>query len=301
MTQAIASSMHEEAVQHAHAAERAAELSWRHLHAEFSQDIEKVLATLATSEPLSWTLPDQFDRFPGPLHFLSAVTLDEIRHEYELLRQDVEIWGWEALNEIRQGWYVLTHGVTTIKTLSTGETSRGETVTMFPVGRDGILGEVQIGGVGTFRENRWPEVPSSADDVPLPQKRLEALALHNQYVEDLRNENVSGLGAAHPEESAATIRNYLTDESTVLNATGRGEIEAYFSELFRKYKVQDVRLVNRIVESWYVFAELHWIVEERGGDRRTLEFCTAETSPLDPQGRFWVRTGAGTDPIQYAG
>jgi hypothetical protein len=62
--------------------------------------------------------------------------------------------------------------------------------------------------------------------------------------------------------------------------------------------VRDVQLVNRVAESWYVFAELHWTVEEREGARRTLEFCTAETAPLDADGRYWVRTGSGTDPVE---
>ena len=63
-------------------------------------------------------------------------------------------------------------------------------------------------------------------------------------------------------------------------------------------KVLDVQLVNRVAESWYVFADLHWTVQERAGARRILHFCTAETSPLDSQGRYWVRTGSGTDPVE---
>ena len=84
----------------------------------------------------------------------------------------------------------------------------------------------------------------------------------------------------------------------MLNTSGAAELGAYYAALFERYKVLDVQLVNRVAESWYVFAELHWAVEERGGARRTLEFCTAETSPVDPDGRYWVRTGSGTDPVE---
>ena len=55
-------SMHVEAVAHARLAERSAEFAWEHLRAEYTQDIEKVLATLATEEPLTWTLPEMVVR-----------------------------------------------------------------------------------------------------------------------------------------------------------------------------------------------------------------------------------------------
>jgi len=29
-----------------------------------------------------------------------------------------------------------------------------------------------------------------------------------------------------------------------------------------------------------------------------VHFCTAETSTLDDEGRYWVRTGSGTDPVE---
>ena len=76
------------------------------------------------------------------------------------------------------------------------------------------------------------------------------------------------------------------------------ELADYFTALFRRFRVRDVRIVNRMVDTWYVFAELHWIVEEQSGKRRTLEFCTAELSPLDPDGKYWVRTGSGTEPVE---
>jgi hypothetical protein len=190
----------------------------------------------------------------------------------------------------------MTHGVVTLKMLETGEYTKSQTVTMFPIGRDGILGEVQVGGIGVR-----PNVPlgdTDAHGVPYPQDRLDALAFHNAYVDALRAEDVAAIVAANRENGASAIRNYLTAESSVLNATGSRELGDYYAQLFERYQVRDVQLVNRVAESWYVFAELHWTVEERAGERRTLEFCTAETSPLDADGRYWVRTGSGTDPVE---
>jgi hypothetical protein len=75
-------------------------------------------------------------------------------------------------------------------------------------------------------------------------------------------------------------------------------VREYFTALFKRYQVRDVRLVNRMAEVWYVFAELHWIVKEREGAGRTLEFCTGEMAPLDADGKYIVRNGAGTDPVE---
>jgi hypothetical protein len=297
MPELVTQTLHQEAVSHARLAGRSASLAWAHLAAEYTQDIDQVLATLDETGPLTWTLP-QMVGDDGGVTYLAGVNMEEIRGQYENLRELVQIHGWDALAEIRQGWYMLTHGVTTLKVVATGETSRGETVTMFPAWNGGILGEVQIGEVGTRRESRWPEVPKVPGDIPLPGKRLEALACHNSYLDALRAEDVGALVAAHRVNGAATIRNYLTSQSTLLNTTGVSQLANYFSALFERFRVMDIQLVNRLVESWYVFAELHWVVEERAGERRILEFCTAETSPLDPDGKYWVRTGAGTDPIE---
>ena len=133
MTGTVARSLSEDAVLHARAAGKAADLAWAHLFSEYTQDIPKVLATLATDSPLAWTLPDESAE-SGPLRYLSAVTIDEIRAEYEKLREFVEIWDFQAFNEIRNNWYIVTHGVVTTRWKETGEESRGETVTMFPVG-----------------------------------------------------------------------------------------------------------------------------------------------------------------------
>jgi hypothetical protein len=293
----VVQSIHEEAVTHARRAERAADLAWAHLNAEYTQDIEKVLSTLATAEPLTWTLP-QMVSDDGTMTYLAGTNINEIRAQYQALRHLVEIHDWDALVEIRQGWYTMTHGVVTLKSVKTGEFTRSQTVTMFPAGRDGILGEVQVGAAGARMAAPAGEPGLDPTGEPLPQRRLEARAFHDRYVEAFRREDVAAIVRANRKNGAAAIRNYLTGESSVLTTAGSEQLGAYYATFFDRYAVRDVQLVNRVVESWYVFAELHWTVEERAGARRTLQFCTAETSPLDADGRYWVRTGSGTDPVE---
>ena len=233
----------------------------------------------------------------GTMTYMAGTTIDEIRGCYKMIRHLVEIYGWEPVVELRQGWYMMTHGIVTLKSVTTGEITRSQTVTMFPAGRDGILGEVQIGNIGARTAPPLAKPGLDPTGEPLPQRRLEAREFHDAYIDAFRREDVAAIVAANRHNGAAAIRNYLTEESSVLTTAGADQLGAYYKAFFEKYAVRDVQLVNRVAESWYLFAELHWTVEERAGARRTLEFCTAETSPFDEGGRYWVRTGSGTDPV----
>jgi hypothetical protein len=295
--------LHEEAVTHGRAAVKSGELSWRHITSEFTQDVDVVLATLQTGGPYTWTLPNN-GFIPGDdaLQYFSATTLPEIRATYENMRNYVQVWDWVATTEIRAGWYTLTHGVSRLRDVVKDEYLNLESITMFPVGTDGILGEVQIGDLGVARENRWPEVPSEAGETPLPMKRLHALSLHNDFLAALRSENVDGILATMRPDVATAIRDYISDDYTVLNAKGPDELAAHYTALFQRFKIKDIQIVNRLAESWFIFCEMLWTVEHRGGEQagQVVEFCTADLAPIDPEGKFWVRTGAGTDPVRVS-
>ena len=305
--------IHEDAVVHAKHAARAAYLGWRHLRSEYSQDIDTVLATLETNGPWTWTLPvgamaaseTDDSEHPAPespaevLQYVSASDMAEIRQQYENMRTAVELWDWISMTDLRSSWYMLTHGVGSLTEKPLGNVFQIESVTLFPIGTDGILGEVQIGALANERLNRWPEVPTEGSKVPLPLKRLQATILHNEFMEAIRAQDVERIIATMRPNVATAIRSYLTDTYEVVNAEGAGELATYYRDLFERFEVKELRLVNRVVESWFVFAELHWIVEHRSRARagEVFEFCTADIAPIDSEGRFWVRTGAGTDPV----
>jgi hypothetical protein len=282
----------EEAVTHARLARRAGDLSWRHIYAEYTQDPYQIAATLASDAPVAWTLARESKDHGGGYRFAVGVTHDEVRSQYERLRKDLEIHGWEPMLEFRTAWYTMSHGISTLKNPNNGQMHKGETAVMFPVGTDGILGELQIGVCGRLPDGRAPQ-----DEDRLPLRRMAVLTEHEAFMAALRAEDVDKIVGAHIDDAAIAIRNYLTEESSLLNVVGSAAIRDYYTKLFEKYRVLDVQLVNRNAETWYVFAELHWTVQERGGARRTLEFCTAALTSIDPDRRYWISTGAGTDPL----
>lgn len=317
MTSPTPLDMHEEAVAHAWRANRAAYLGWRHLRSEYSQDIDTVLATIETKGPWTWTLPsggmasaeDAETGAPAPargvaeqLQYISATNMAEIRQQYEGMRDAVQVWDWISMTDIRTGYYMVTHGVAHLKDVATSSWFQLESVTLFPIGDDGILGEVQIGDFANARPGRWPEVPRDDGVVPLPRNKLQATILHNEYMDALRAQDVDRIVATFRPTTANAIRNYLSNEYTVLNAEGADQLRDYYQALFDRYVIKDIRLINRVVESWFVFADLHWVVQARAGDAtgETFEFCTADVAPIDADGKFWVRTGIGTNPVPSA-
>jgi hypothetical protein len=286
-------SMDEEAVEHAHRTGLAGFHSWKHIFSEYTQDPDQIAETLATGVPLAWCLARPSDADGGEYRWTNGVTKSEVRDRYDELRQEFHIKGWRPILEFRTGWYTMMQGVSTLYFPAMDLTTNGETVVMFPVGEDGILGELQPGVAGRLDDGKAPH-----DDDRLPHRRLAALAEHEQYIDFLRNEDAKAIADAHYGEAALAIRNYLTDESSLLNVNGTADIEAYYTELFQKYKVLNVEMVNRVAETWYVFADLHWVVEERTGAGRTLEFCTGEVAPLTPERKYLIRTGSGTNPVE---
>jgi hypothetical protein len=310
-TNGAASDIHRAAVVHAALTRRAAELGWGHLQSEYSQDIPTVLATIEQNGPWTWTLPNSLPTSDGAaeydgdqqpdtgLHYISATDMDQIREQYESMRDTVELWDWLSMTELRGAWYMVTQGVAMLRDVNSGDSFQLESATLFPVGEDGILGEVQIGNLANERVNRWPEVPTHPGEIPLPMKRVHATVLHTRLVDALRAEDVDGIVATMRPDVATAIRDYTTDPYTVSNTVGRDELAGYYRRLFERYRVREIQTVNRLVESWYVFSELHWTLEHRTGRRagELIEFCTADLLPIDAEGTFWVRTGAGTDPV----
>ncbi len=287
--------MSAEAVAHARLAARAAELSWIHIWAELTQDPEKIAATLATDAPIAWALAVPSAAAGGAYRFLEGTSIEGVRDQYEGLRSQLEIHGWEPLIEVRGSWYTMWSGVSNIKTVSTGVIQKGQTAVLFPVGGNGILGELQIGTVG-----RYPDGTAPLDDARVPVRRLGALYEHEDYLESLRRGDVDAIMAAWRDDAAIAIRNYLVDESQLLNVGGSAHIRDYFTSLFERYRVIDIQIVNRVIDTWFLFAELYWIVEDRKTGLKR-DFCTADLTSIDEDRKYWVCTGAGTDPVESSG
>ena len=299
-------STHVEAVVHARAARLSGELAWKHVRSEFTQDVPTVLATLEPGGPYTWTLPNN-ELHPRRLGLSTTARRPSRRSAamYEDMRNFVEVVDWEATTEIRSR-VVHDHPrrLEVCATSSSDEYLELESITMFPVG---ARGHPRRGA--DRRPRRRPGEPlargprlrratcrcrGSAQEVLGPAQHD---ARRPSATDDVDGDPRRRCDRTSPRRSGATS----ADEYTRAQRPAvPSELAAYYRGAVRPLPDRRGRASSiASAESWFLFSEVHWVVEHRGGDRagEVVEFCTADMAPIDPDGKFWVRTGAGTDPV----
>jgi hypothetical protein len=285
---------------HATAALHAAEQTAVHIDGEMAcldaAGVPALLETLTPRGPWAWAIQPEI-RPDGSLKIPIATTLDEIADWYRITRGHSNVLGFEPLVEIRGSWYTFQEGVSRGYVPSTGRRSETETIALFPVTTaTGITGELawwrmQRGDLG-HRGNGGEPVKSEL------QLRRETVAQHDRFVQALRDADVDALVATLNEGAQSAVRDYVGDTGTLVGLDGPGEHRAHYGQLFDRYRIERVELLGRVVQEWYLFAELRLTVRRRRGTGtgRTIAFHTAEFLIPAADGRFIARIGHGTDP-----
>lgn len=250
----------------------------RHVDSEFTNDVPSILAT--TSE---WdTFFPQLNDSPDGYVVIAALDRAGARTFYEKAREQFNAVRSTSLIGIYTPWYALRASIGGIQSVT--EPERGvfsnHSVTIFPVAPDGIIGEIS-----------WLKDPIAdvfegrVKEDPLPRgTRLERnAALFADYLEAW----TSGRGA----QAASLIADPCCwVRRTVQPATGSREytelldhaavVNQYENEPMTGYRV---KVVNQIVEAYYVFAEFALEpVDEGGHESRRM----AALYPVSPDGLF---------------
>jgi hypothetical protein len=273
----------------------AANETWIHIEAEYDGRIPQLMATLVADGPYAYTIQPQINP-DGTVRAPILTTRDEIRGAYEQIRGASELLCSEPTVEIRGTWYSFHEAVSTGRPRgSTEPPGRGaETIALFPVSTGtGITGELVWPRVPREILGRG-EVPNDAPNEPREIRRA-ALALHDRYLDALRNGDVEAMLDTLNDDVVAGVRDYLDDTGTLIELRGKDAHRAHYGALFEKYDVLSVDMLDRVVQDWYVFAETRVTLCE--GDRaRPTSFNVAEFVVMAKDGRFIVRIGHGTDP-----
>lgn len=221
-------------------------------------------------------------------------TADEIREIYTLIRGASNLLSVEPLVELRGSWYAF-HEAIARGQLKNSEAPPTENVTLglFPVSTDkGITGELVwvVRPRSTLGSGFDPnEIPTD----PLVLRR-ETRNLHTRQVQALRDNDVDALMDCLNDGVASAVRDYINDTGKLASLHGTDEHRAYYESFFRKYTVESVDLLDRVVQDSYAFAELRFSVTARDGSG-TFSFHTAEFHMPAGDGRFIARIGHGTD------
>lgn len=274
-------------------------IGWRHIESEYLDVVEDVLETLVPDGPYAYTVS------PGTVAAASGVALppgtiphqtfvstrEGLRESYESLHRFSAVQRMEAIAEIRGEWYVFFYGLGEGLVKPTGQLVYSPTMLLFPtMGKDGITGELfwSRTGVGPFYDG--------GREGPLAIQTA-ILAKHEALIEALRNADTAAVAGFYDPGAQFGIRDYLSDAPDLVDLHSAEEYRSYLDRFFARFHVLDIGLAQRLVQDWFAFCELLWVVEDRETGRR-LRFYTADHAEMRPDGVFASRIGFGTDPIE---
>jgi hypothetical protein len=281
----------------AEAAVHASRQATAHFDAEIEGDVPKLMDTLTSRGPYAYAIKPEINP-DGTIEIPLATERDDIREWYGRVRgaSDLLAGAWPLI-EVRGEWYTFHEQITRGSPKGSDVVYETETIALLPVTSDtGITGELvwfrtprEMLGVG--------EVAAASTATGLePRKR--ALRNHERYVDAFQRGDVDHLVDVFNDGAQSAVRDYVDDTGTLVALRDKAALHAHHAAFFERFDVLAVELLHRVVQEWYVFAEL-WIEVRvrRGADAgSTRAFRAAEFFILANDDRFIARIGHGTDP-----
>jgi len=202
------------------------------------------------------------------------------------------------VNEIRGGWYDFQVGYNSGRVKGPanpdGTVTNSVTIGVFPVSKGkGITGELVW--VMTPREKLGAGPAPTEPALEGFAGRRQLLALHKQFLDGYRANDVEAILETMNDGVQANIRDYVNDTGTLVGIESKDDYRAYLKEFFARFEVLKVDHLQRLTEDWYLFAESRFELRERGGQGREFGIHTAEFFVPAKDNRIIVQTGHGTD------
>jgi alpha-ketoglutarate-dependent taurine dioxygenase len=264
--------------------------------------VPALLETLTPHGPWAWAIMPQLDA-DGTVRMPIATTKEEIAACYRQTRGASNALGFEPLVELRGAWYTFQEGISRSYTPSTGGFGETETIILFPVSSEG----------GITGELAWWRMPrlitpgagagaraDAADDLSHAASlaaRRRAHAVHDQYLQALADGDPTALRAVFDADARSAVRDYVRDTGTLVALDGVDAQVEHLEQLLARVDLTSVELLERVVQDWFVFAEMRVTAVLRWGanDGERVGFNVAEILIPGPSGRFVARIGHGTD------
>jgi len=272
----------------------AAEEGWNHVRLESTGHVPTILGTLVPDGPWAWAImmiPQPDGSIVLPVH----TSHEGIEEMYTMIRGHSDVLGAEPVLEVRGEWYSMHEDVATSQEKATGDVSEREMVLVLPVTNGpGITGE--LAWVRMDRTLLGKDLPVAEPKSPREIRR-HLLGLHNQLMEALRANDADGVVALFSPGCQSAIRDYVEDTGTITGLDDLAGLRNHLRAFFDLYEVQSVELLQRVVEEWYLFAELRVEVTARSGaeEGNRLAFHTATVLVPGKEDKFIVQIGHGTD------
>jgi hypothetical protein len=276
----------------AKAAKHAGDEGTRHVGFEIEGSVEQILGTLAPTGPYGFTVRQQM--LPdGGLKMEIQTTREEIHEEYKLTRAMCDVHSHIPLVDVRGNWYLFQEVVNHGCLKGSDKINTNQTLVLLPVtSGEGITGEIfwyRVPPEVLGRGPTPPDMKTASLDV-----RLHNLAQHDRYLEALGKADVDGMMAVINDSVQLAVRDYVEDTGTLTTPDDKDGYGRRWRAFFAKYEVLSVELLERVVQEWYLFAELRLTLRRRDTGKR-VGFNTAEFFVPAKDGLFIAQIGHGTD------
>jgi hypothetical protein len=264
-----------------------------HVLAEIDGRPSVILETLAAEGPYGYTIRQQ-QHPDGTLRVPILTTREEIHEEYKAVRALSDVLTHKATIDIRGAWYLFHDVINTTRNTATGKVNENQSLVLCPCkgSGDGITGEIFWHRTPRESLGRGDKIVN-ADASP----RLLKLAnydMHETFLKALRGGDVEGMAALMNDSIQLAVRDYVTESGTLTQPEEKDMYRAYWRAFFDKFEVLSIDMLERVVEDWYVFAELRFNLRRRDGGGK-VAFNTAEFFVTAKDGLFITQIGHGTD------
>jgi hypothetical protein len=265
----------------------AAETMWRHVRAEYVDDVEAILTTLAPSGPYAYTISpvSEPDREIPTQRIVT--TYDDIAATYWNMHRFSAVVGIRPMTELHASWYSFVSGIGRGRVKATGVESERPVIVLFPtMGSEGITGELFWG------RTQAGSMPGDPADGPLAA-RYAVAALQQELIAAHRTGDVATIvDRAHPHIQTG-LRDYVAGSGTLAELHTSEDLRTHLRDFYHHFSVREVAVINQHVDDWFFFHELRWTVETKAGHLR--RFHTAEFAEVSAAGLVVARIGHGTD------
>jgi hypothetical protein len=268
--------------------------AWDHIQKESTGHVPTILGTLIEDGPWAWAIVPELQP-DGRIAMPVQTSFEGIEEMYKMIRGTSDVLSAEPIIDVQGTWYSMLEVYARSRLKATGEEGGHEMVLVLPVTTGtGITGE--LAWTKLDREYLGKDLPIAPPKEPIEMRRL-LLALHDEYLDAMRTHDASGMAATFSRSCCCAVRDYVDDTGTLAALDDLAGLQSHYEAFFERYDVQSVAVLERVVQDWYVFAEIRVEVVGKTGEAagEQLAFHTASVFAPGKEDKFIVQIGHGTD------
>ena len=269
-----------------------------HLRAEFSNDIDQIMGTVAP-DPRFFIVT----REHGELELEVAETPAAVRGHYVNLRTSLDVVRSRQIRRIVSDWFVFQQSVATMRARAGLDDHSVEphdfavdTAVLFPIAAGGILVEIP------WNRTSFAEAAMATRSVhhePPTEELMETVDLHEAFLGAWCTGDGQKVVDLLEEDCALGIRSCTDADGPMCVGAGKEAIRIALEEQFLSWKPVSFTILNLVVTDWYVFANVRWIGDalSDSGAWSPHEMSTATILPVSGAQRFQAILGYGTSLV----